>query len=417
MSIGAALQSFAPYVMEAGKSFAELDPSRRKARKMELEKMRTGLDTAAATQESIKLQNKGTATAQQIQQQLRDKEAKIAEDIKAWREQNKNVDMNTEEGQAQFTNLIVSTMAKNGLMPTQNELGKVALGQQQAAARMDAGQRIAQENTKLQDEIGDENREEQQAFDLKKTEMTQDFQSDENEKSRAHDYGLLAAQQSYQKQAEADANQADALRQNIEDTVDLRKEYNGLKTVKDFNDQKSSYARIAASANQESAAGDLALIFNYMKLLDPGSVVRESEFKVAEQAKSWLDTREDKGLFVPNAVRSAIQKVNTGERLLPEQRADFVSTAQNIFERSKENIRTVRQPLVQTAQRLGVAPDEAFGSLDSPEAEEMINEIVARGTSGKKPPARNGRTRNRANTGNTENDALFEEFTGRYNAK
>src|SRR3990172_3435846 len=49
----------------------------------------------------------------------------------------------------------------------------------------------------------------------------------------------------------------------------LRKEFTAQSKV--FIDVRDSFARIEASSQNPSAAGDLSLIFNYMKMLDPAS--------------------------------------------------------------------------------------------------------------------------------------------------
>jgi len=51
---------------------------------------------------------------------------------------------------------------------------------------------------------------------------------------------------------------------------------------KEFVKVRDAYGRILST--DASAAGDLALIFNYMKILDPGSVVREGEFATAQNS-------------------------------------------------------------------------------------------------------------------------------------
>jgi GH24 family phage-related lysozyme (muramidase) len=102
-----------------------------------------------------------------------------------------------------------------------------------------------------------------------------------------------------------------------------------------FLDTQAAFGRIHSVADSATAAGDLALIFNFMKMLDPGSVVRESEFRSAEQAKSWLARTEKDGLVIPSSVKTAIQKADpdqSGAFLLPSQRQDFLSQARNIYD-------------------------------------------------------------------------------------
>lgn len=67
-------------------------------------------------------------------------------------------------------------------------------------------------------------------------------------------------------------------------------------------------------------AGDLSLIFSYMKMLDPTSVVREGEQATAANARG-----------VPEQIRSLYNRLVTGEKLTPEQRANFKSEAENVF--------------------------------------------------------------------------------------
>lgn len=108
---------------------------------------------------------------------------------------------------------------------------------------------------------------------------------------------------------------------DLQEVDKFRKEFSGLPAVKDFNTQAQAYSRIIASASNPSAAGDLALIFNYMKMLDPGSVVREGEFATAQNAAS-----------VPDRIRAAYNNAINGERLAPTTRADFMSRATQIYD-------------------------------------------------------------------------------------
>lgn len=99
----------------------------------------------------------------------------------------------------------------------------------------------------------------------------------------------------------------------------LRKEFNALPQVKEYNTVKQMYNTIESAANQKTAAGDLSLIFSYMKILDPNSTVREWEFANAQNA-GWI---EDK-------VRNSYNKVMKGTRLSDNQRSDFLGTAKTL---------------------------------------------------------------------------------------
>lgn len=108
---------------------------------------------------------------------------------------------------------------------------------------------------------------------------------------------------------------------NFDDESKLRTEYGNTNTVKDFGLQTQAYQRVLDSAKDPSPAGDLALIFNYMKVLDPGSTVREGEFATAQNSGS-----------LPEQIMSQYNKVLSGERLVPEIRKDFVNRAGQLFQ-------------------------------------------------------------------------------------
>ena len=101
-------------------------------------------------------------------------------------------------------------------------------------------------------------------------------------------------------------------------TTTYRKEFDSLSDK--YRIVRDSYGRILASVKDPSAAGDLSLIFNYMKVLDPGSTVRESEAASVENARG-----------VPAAIRNIYNKVIKGERLEKGQREDFASRSDMLF--------------------------------------------------------------------------------------
>ena len=106
---------------------------------------------------------------------------------------------------------------------------------------------------------------------------------------------------------------------------EARKEFTSLGWVKAFADQGDAYGKIIKSIEDPSPSGDLALIFNFMKVLDPGSVVREGEFATAANAGS-----------VDERVRGLYNRVISGERLTPEQRADFATRATKLYQGASE---------------------------------------------------------------------------------
>jgi hypothetical protein len=103
----------------------------------------------------------------------------------------------------------------------------------------------------------------------------------------------------------------------------FRKEFKQLKVYKNTDQRYTSYNNLLASAAEDSAAGDVAFIFEFMRMVDPNSVVKEGEFQLAEDASPLMFKLE-----------KLLNKAKTGERLLPDQRDEFLSTAASILDKS-----------------------------------------------------------------------------------
>lgn len=130
---------------------------------------------------------------------------------------------------------------------------------------------------------------------------------------------------------------------DVESENKLRKEYLSNPMTKRTQEISEAYGRIEAAADEPSAAGDLALVFNYMKVLDPGSVVRESEFATAQNAAG-----------VPERVRNIYNRALTGERLGDDQRKDFVNRAKKLFSSQLSRQEKFDSEFANLSDRLGL---------------------------------------------------------------
>jgi hypothetical protein len=112
----------------------------------------------------------------------------------------------------------------------------------------------------------------------------------------------------------------------------------------------SAFDRIKASSEDPSAAGDLSLIFNYMKMLDPGSVVRESEFATAQNSAG-----------VPDRIRNMYNRVLSGERLGTEQRNDFVDRANRLFVKAETRFKNRIKPILSLGKADNLTEQDILG--------------------------------------------------------
>ncbi|HUR93071.1 MAG TPA: hypothetical protein VMY76_00715 [Gemmatimonadales bacterium] len=129
------------------------------------------------------------------------------------------------------------------------------------------------------------------------------------------------------------------------DESGLRKELLGNKTTKDTLEVSAAYRKVHAAASEPSAAGDMSIIYGYMKMLDPGSTVREGEFANAQNAAG-----------VPDQIRNAFNRVLNGERLGPAQRQDFLNQAAKTYRAQVEQYQALENSYRDLASGRGFDP-------------------------------------------------------------
>lgn len=109
---------------------------------------------------------------------------------------------------------------------------------------------------------------------------------------------------------------------------------------------RDAFSKVNEAAKNPNAASDIALIFSYMRILDPESVVREGEFATAEKARG-----------VPDTVINLYNKVLKGERLNNEQRAKFVGEAKKVYDSQRRSQDKLDKTYRGLAERYSLNPD------------------------------------------------------------
>lgn len=146
----------------------------------------------------------------------------------------------------------------------------------------------------------------------------------------------------------------------------------GQKILKGYNDASKDFVkvrdannRIKASIESPDAAGDIALIFNYMKMLDPGSTVREGEFATASNAGG-----------VNTSIRNMFNKVQDGQRLQPEQREMFAGRADKLFSKAVAQNEIDKTQALNIGRRFGLDAKDIFGLeedvIDIPDVDSAV---------------------------------------------
>jgi hypothetical protein len=96
----------------------------------------------------------------------------------------------------------------------------------------------------------------------------------------------------------------------------LRKEIQGLPSYKNLSQAAPIYKSMAETADRDSRASDLNLVYGLGKIMDPGSVVREGEMVMVKNTAS-----------LPDWLLGSINSLNGGQALLPETRNAIMQEA------------------------------------------------------------------------------------------
>lgn len=125
----------------------------------------------------------------------------------------------------------------------------------------------------------------------------------------------------------------------------LRDEYTAQ--TKDFRTVQTSYNRIKqAASGAPSGANDIAIVFGFMKMIDPTSVVREGEFATAENTAG-----------VPDQIMQLYNRVLQGQRLPEDARANMLLAAEAQMKGAEQGFAQVENYYRGLAEQYQLNPD------------------------------------------------------------
>lgn len=133
----------------------------------------------------------------------------------------------------------------------------------------------------------------------------------------------------------------------------LRKEFQGRTKV--YGELGTTFNNIKSSAEAKNGPGDIALITGFMKMLDPGSVVRETEFATA---------RDTAGLY--ERLLNTSQKLQSGQlfALDSKQRQEYVNLAKQYLDSAQKKAGEDKKALGVVVKNYRLNPDNVFGPED-----------------------------------------------------
>jgi hypothetical protein len=136
----------------------------------------------------------------------------------------------------------------------------------------------------------------------------------------------------------------------LDNTLKLRSDFRSEPVYKDFQAIDGAYRQINKSLDAGTAAGDLAASTKLMKLLDPTSVVRESELAMAMQATGKLDQ-----------LYNYANKIATGQFLSPKQKGEFRTLATEFYNSAGEQYNMKRGEYAGIAERNQINVPDVVG--------------------------------------------------------
>jgi len=143
----------------------------------------------------------------------------------------------------------------------------------------------------------------------------------------------------------------DTGQKGFENKMSAKKTFMSEPIYKDYNDMKASYGQVISALDQGSPIGDVAGATKIMKLLDPGSVVRETELGIAMAASGRMDR-----------LKYYFDNWASGNKLTPTQRNDFKQLSNELYAAAGQAYNQKRAEYLDFGSSTGVELDKALGA-------------------------------------------------------
>lgn len=132
----------------------------------------------------------------------------------------------------------------------------------------------------------------------------------------------------------------------FENETTLSKGFKSEPIYKDYNDMRAAYGQVKSSLMQGTPIGDVAGATKIMKLLDPGSVVRESELGIAMAAAGKVDR-----------LKNLFDLWKSGNKLTPQQRNEFSALADELYNIAGQVYNQTRSQYAEQGKRYNLNTD------------------------------------------------------------
>jgi hypothetical protein len=140
-------------------------------------------------------------------------------------------------------------------------------------------------------------------------------------------------------------------RQRAESEEGLRREFTSM--ARPYFEMRDAFGRIEAA--QPNPSGDLALIYSYMKLLDPGSVVRETEFEMVGRSQG-----------LPAQIQMMYNRLIRNGQLDDQTRREIRSQGRLLLTAQERQYQHIQSQYGNIARRLRLSPESVLVDFTRP---------------------------------------------------
>ena len=135
----------------------------------------------------------------------------------------------------------------------------------------------------------------------------------------------------------------------------LRTEFLGIPEVKEFRQVQNATRQIIDLTSKGTPIGNIGSVFSLMKILDPGSTVREGEAASVQNAAG-----------VPDRFRNAYNQLISGEGLSEAQRKDMADVARSIYNQRLQGYNSLAETYRGLMADQGADPEKQGITLATP---------------------------------------------------
>jgi hypothetical protein len=151
--------------------------------------------------------------------------------------------------------------------------------------------------------------------------------------------------------------------------LDIKAQFDGNPYVKAYRDALPN--AVSAMQAPDNAQGDLALVYAFGKVMDPGSVVREGELNMANQTSPLI-----------GQLQSYIGMINAGKRLPKSTRVGLIEAIRAKSGEYNRAYTATREQYVKMAKAAGLDPDTVIGPHDAAPFQQTERTYIQRQTKG-----------------------------------